>query len=103
MPEAGVLVLLRPLDPAHPARVGLGWRVGRVRVGIVLHRAHVLTSSRVTKLGVTHCTDLGHGVQQQLRRAVGLEPGGQLGAVLAAQVTQALSNTLSCRYLHLFY
>ena len=94
VPEAGVLVLLRPLDPAHPARVGLGWRVGRVGVGVVLHRAHVLTSSRVTKLGVpgtpVPCTDLGHGVQQQLRRAVGLEPGGQLGAVLAAQVTQAL-------------
>ena len=44
MPEAGVLVLLRPLDPAHPARVGLGWRVGRVRVGVVLHRGHVLSS-----------------------------------------------------------
>ena len=32
---------------------------------------------------------------------MGLEPGGQLGAVLAAQVTQALSNTLSCRYIFL--
>ena len=45
VPEAGVLLLLRPLDAAHPARVGLGWRVGRVRVGVLLHRAHILTSS----------------------------------------------------------